>query len=210
VSAARGYLRAVMMTRPDALDTVLEDVWVRLRHAVRDRRSALHTPVVATRNGDGVRQRVMVLRAVDREAAALRFHTDARSAKLATLSHDAAVSVLGYDADAGLQMSLAGTAMCGDAAITDAAWAATPLYSRRCYLAQPAPGTAVDGPASGLSDDLSTRRPTRAESEAGRTNFATLIVTITQIDWLALDARGNWRAAFTRAGSDWRGTWLIP
>jgi pyridoxamine 5'-phosphate oxidase len=195
---------------PDDLDAVLADGWARLGRGAKDRRSPFHTPVVATGGRGGVRQRVMVLRTVDRAQATLRFHSDARAAKLAAIGDAPSVSVLGYDAGARVQVTLSGTARLGDAAVSDAAWAATALYSRRCYLAHPAPGTAVDSALSGLSDDLAARAPEPQESEAGRANFAVLLITVDRLEWLELNARGNRRAAFVRDGDAWRGTWLIP
>mgnify|MGYP003657257762 CR=1 FL=1 len=57
---------------PDDLDAVLADVWQRLGRAAKDRRAAMHTPVVATVTEAGLpSQRVMVLRSFDRATATL-------------------------------------------------------------------------------------------------------------------------------------------
>jgi len=158
---------------------------------------------------DGVPEvRIMVLRAVDRHSASLRFHTDARSDKC---RQRGPASILAYDADARIQIRVTGTiSVQASGAVADAAWAEASQSSRRCYLAEPGPGTAIDGPASGLRPDLETRIPTRAESEAGRANFAVMLFTAKHIDWLHLAATGHRRAAFACLNGEWRGHWVIP
>jgi pyridoxamine 5'-phosphate oxidase len=194
---------------PDDLDAVLTDAWARLTRGVRDRRSPFHTPVVAT-GGEVVRQRVMVLRGADRARATLRFHTDRRAAKVASIKNSASVSVLGYDPAARIQISMQGTGSVMTGADADAFWDATTLSGRRCYLIDPRPGTSVPQPDAGLPPHLTDRVPTAAESEAGRANFAVLMVTIDQIEWLELSASGGRRARFIRRDEAWNGTWLIP
>ena len=190
---------------PDSLDAVLDDAWNRFSHAVGNRHSPLHTPVVAS--GDA-RQRVMVLRAADRVERQLRFHTDARSPKAV---QDGAMSVLGYDPAARIQVTMAGTGrIARDGPEVDAIWDAATLSSRRCYLASPGPATPVDAPVSGIPDALLHRVPTHAESAVGRVNFAVLIIDVTRIDWLELTATGNRRAHFVLRDGAWSGQWLIP
>lgn len=191
----------------DDLDAVFDDAWARLTRGAKDRRSPFHTPVVAT-GGDAVRQRVMVLRAADRTAATLRFHTDRRSAKVPMIDAAPRISVLGYDPAARIQVSMQGTARFAEDPTPF--WDASALTSRRCYLAQPGPGAAVDSAQSGIPDAFLSRTPDTAESEPGAANFAALIVTIDHLEWLELSASGGRRAGFERDGPDWRGTWLIP
>ena len=67
--------------KPNTLDAVLADIWMRLVRGGADRRSAFHTPVVASVDADGLpQQRVMVLRKCIEAEAVMRFHTDLRSA----------------------------------------------------------------------------------------------------------------------------------
>ncbi len=196
---------------PDDLDAVLDDCWTRLGRGVADRHSPFHTPVVATVDATGPRQRVMVLRTVERTTATLRFHTDRRSAKVFQVGNNARLSVLGYDSGARIQVSCDGGAqILHDGAAADAAWASARASSRRCYLAQPGSGTPVDGPISGIPDAFLDCTPSLAESEPGRVNFALVAVTLDRLEWVELTARGNRRAAFTRNADAWHGTWLIP
>lgn len=201
-------------TLPDHLDAVLEDVWRRLAHAAADRRTPMHTPVVATLGRDGVpSQRVMVLRAFERGATTLRFHTDARAAKAEQVGSGSPVSVLAYDAGAKRQYRLTGMARIEtDTEVADQAWAEATLFAKRCYLADPAPGTVSAVAVSGLAADIEGRKPDdELEVAPGRANFALLMADIDTIEFLHLAHTGHRRALFrkSRDGS-WTGHWLVP
>ena len=196
------------MTLDDNLDDITADLWVRLADAAASGKSAWHTPAVGTADGD---LRVMVLRHADPAAASLRFHTDARSPKAALIGGGGPVSLLFYDAAAKLQLRCTGIGQVSSiGAAADAAWAASAPSSRRCYLAEAAPGTISAAPTSGLPAAAEGRVPTLAESEAGRANFAVIIVELTRIDWLHLAHNGHRRALFERDGYGWPGRWVVP
>lgn len=198
----------------DDLDSVLADVWQRLGRAVSDRRAAMHTPVVATIGPDGApSQRVMVLRAFDRGTATLRFHTDARAAKVNQVGPSGPVSVLCYDPGAKRQFRLSGTAgIETDTSAADQAWAEATLFAKRCYLADPAPGTVSQTPVSGLPANIEGRKPDDDDEVApGRANFALLMAQIETVEFLHLAHTGHRRAVFRKSpDGDWRGQWLVP
>ena len=198
--------------KPNTLDAVLADIWMRLVRGGADRRSAFHTPVVASVDADGLpQQRVMVLRKCIEAEAVMRFHTDLRSAKVSEIEVGGRISVLGYDAAAKIQIRASGFATvtgAGDAA--DAAWVASSPSSRRCYLTRYAPGSVADKPISGLPISLENRVPERSETEAGRANFAVLTVKLDRLEWLYLAHDGHVRARFAAHEGTWAGEWLIP
>lgn len=196
------------LAHDDRLAALVTDTAQRLAQAVRDRNAAMHAPVVVTGDGDA---RIMVLRAADPALAALRFHTDARSPKLATLAADPRLTILAYDPHDRVQLRLTGLARVEHAGpVADAAWAAASALNRRCYLAQTGPGGALDAPESALPADLRYRRPTLPETEAGRGNFAVIVALITAIDWLQLGRDGGMRAQLHRTGDTWQGAWVAP
>jgi pyridoxamine 5'-phosphate oxidase len=201
-----------LTVKPDTLDAVLADIWMRLVRGGADRRSAFHTPVVATLGADGIsQQRVMVLRKSIEADATMRFHTDLRSAKVEQIDRDGPVSVLGYDPAAKIQIRASGRGIVTNAGeIADAAWAASSPSSRRCYLTQYAPGSVVDKPMSGLPESVEARVPERSETEVGRAHFAVLLVTLDTLEWLYLAHDGHVRARFVCEGGAWKGQWLIP
>lgn len=197
---------------PDDLDAILNDIWTRWGRGAADRRSAFHTPVVGSVRLDGTPdQRVMVLRKADRANAMLRFHTDRRSTKAAQINANNAVSIVGYDPGAKIQLRASGFAnVVPIGAIADDAWAATSGSGRRSYLTTLAPGSISEMATSGLPVAFEQAVPTPAESEAGRTNFAIVPVVLDSLEWLHLASTGHRRAVFTRTGDDWTGEWLIP
>lgn len=191
---------------------MIDGIWQALEEGARNRRSPAHTPVVATVDEGGAPdQRVMVLRAVDRVAATLRFHTDARSPKTAQLATSGTAHVLIYLPDEKLQLRLSGTArVVREGLEVDAVWAASTRFARRCYLAGAAPGTALAAPGSGLPLSVEGREPDDGELIPARANFAVVMVDVARIDWLRLANSGHRRAVFERNGDAWVGHWVVP
>lgn len=192
------------------LESVLADAGERLGKAAKDRRSALHTPVVGTADGD---LRIMVLREATSDLATLRFHTDLRSPKCALIGSGAPVSVLAYDPEARIQLRMRGEGRIeSHGPVADAAWERATASSRRCYLAETGPGGVLEAAGSAIPDHLVDRAPTLAETASGRANFAVLLVEVRSLDWLHLTHEGGTRARFTResAAAPWRATWIAP
>lgn len=195
----------------DTLDACLTDCRDRLIRAPRDRKSPLHTPVIVTADVDA---RVMVLRAFDASAWALRLHTDARAPKAAALAADPRMAVLFYDKGEKIQIRARGI---GEILRTgpdvDAAWNASTNFARRCYLGE-GPGAGSDMPTSGLPAEFEGVEPDDAQLVPARENFALLRITLTALDWLYLAHTGHVRAQFTRAEGDgaaaWKGRWVSP
>ena len=188
---------------PLTLDNARQDIEDRLQDAASNRRSPMHTPVVATADADA---RIMVLREYDREEWTLRFHTDSRSPKVEVIDKDAAVAVLFYDREEKVQIRCRGRARIeSDTPLATSAWEASDTYARRCYLGAP-PGKKRDHPSSGLPEDVEGKRPTEEQLAPARTNFAVLIVTIESADWYCLSNDGHKRAIFTNN----KGSWVTP
>lgn len=185
---------------------------MRLVRGGADRKSAFHTPVIASVAANGEpRQRVMVLRKCDQSTRTMRFHTDVRSDKVTEIGDGAVVSVLGYDAIAKIQIRVSGRAtVASEGVAADSAWEAANASSRRCYLASLGPGTVDDEPTSGLPTSVEGRVPEMHETEAGRKNFAVMMVTLDALEWLYLAHNGHRRARFVWDDGEWRGMWLIP
>jgi hypothetical protein len=193
----------------EALSDALNTAWRLLVRAAADRRSPMHTPVVATIAGGAPDARVMVLRAADRAAAMLRFHTDARSPKCAAME-GAPVMVLAYHPGEAIQLRIAGTARIDrDSPLVDAIWAQATPFARRCYLVEAAPGTRLAAAGSGLPAWVEGRKPTVDELVPARDNFAVVQIDITRIDWLHLAQAGHARAVFC-AHDGWAGEWCVP
>lgn len=191
----------------DSLEAIRSDIEHRLVQAAGDRRSAMHTPVVATANADA---RVMVLRAFDPATMTLRFHTDSRAPKAGVIGESAPLGVLFYDREAAIQIRARGTGrIVSQGAMVDSAWEQSTNFARRCYLGE-GPGSISDGPSSGLPPAFEGAEPSDADLLPARANFALLLVTLAQLDWFSLAHTGHRRAMFLRDGANWQGSWITP
>ncbi len=192
----------------------LEEALRMLEEGAKDRKSPLHTPTVATVREDGTpSQRIMVLREAERDNRMLRFNTDYRASKVADIRDGGPVSILCYHPEAKVQLRLSGRGRIEqDSAACDAAWNQATLYGKRCYLADPAPGSSVAQPTSGLDPAVEGRKPEGFEVAPARDNFAILLVDIEQIEWLYLAHTGHRRALFSwdATAMQWIGKWLVP
>ena len=193
----------------ETLEDVQTDIVNRLIRGAKSRKSPMHTPVVGTADGD---LRVMVLRDFDRESYTLRFHTDARSPKVAAIAADPAMAVLLYDADEKIQIRARGVGRVEtDSEAAQAAWAASTNFAKRCYLAEDAPGAPSDAGVSGLPDWAEGIQPTVEQIIPARENFAIVLIELTSLDWLYLANSGHRRAQFRREiGGEWSGGWVVP
>lgn len=189
------------MDTPQTLDDVRADIARRLVDAASDRSNSMHVPVVGTADGD---MRIMVLRDYDPETRTLRFHTDARSPKVATIEADPAMGVLFYDKAAKVQIRCRGRGRIErTGAIADAAWAAGTNFAKRCYLAPQAPSSASEEPTSNLPSEYENAEPDDAAVKAGRENFSVLLIELERIDWLHLAHSGHRRAVFDGDAGHW-------
>lgn len=191
----------------ETLEEVREDIARRLTRAAKDRRSAMHTPVVATANADA---RVMVLRDFDQEGWTLRFHTDARAPKCSVIGGGAPVGLLFYDRGAKIQIRVRGEGRIEtDTPLVDAAWAESTNFARRCYLGE-GPGAVSDTPTSGLPPEFEGVEPSEEQVMPAREHFAVLLVALHELDWFHLAHTGHVRAQFERDGDEWDGRWVAP
>lgn len=187
------------------LAATLAEAWAMLARGATDRRTAFHTPAVATIGRGGEPEvRTVVLRAVDVARRELRFHTDVRSRKVAELRHDPRISLLFYDADAKVQLRVGGVAEVHTAGSRTAehAWHQSQAMSRLCYGQRVSPGVAVEDPAASLAGS--------EDAERGQPNFCAVEVRVERLEWLYLAVRGHRRALFVLEGATERGTWLAP
>lgn len=196
----------------DQLDDVRTDLKNRLIRAARDRKSPMHTPAVVTSDVDA---RTMVLREFDAQAWTLRFHTDTRAPKVAQIEADPRVAVLFYDKGSKIQIRVRGTAeILRDAPITQTAWDNGTNFARRCYMGD-GPGALSEAPTSGLPPELEGVEPTDEQLVPARDNFAVLLITLTELDWLYLAHTGHVRARFAKPApgdnaGEWQGGWVAP
>lgn len=199
------------ITLTQSLETILEEAWRLLEQGAKNRRSPMHTGVLATLRAGFPEMRTVVLRSVDAKARKLYCHTDIRSAKVQDLRQNPNCAWLFYHPERKIQLRFLGTAIVHhQTPLAVARWQATQLMSRRCYATTLPPGTLVEMPTSGLPEYLIERSPTEEESEAGAENFAVIETVVHMLDWLWLDAKGHRRAKFQWQEGMLSASWAIP
>ena len=138
----------------------LDRVWAALMTGTQAGRTPFTVLQLATSGLDGgPKVRSVILRSVDAERGAVSFFTDGRSAKIGEIRRQPRVSLLGYDADAGIQIRLEGMATIdNDVPQRAAAWAAC-LDHTRALFRQPLPsGTSIRGQPTERPTTMSTAK----------------------------------------------------
>lgn len=175
--------------------------WSMLERGVKDRKSAFHTPGIATVRADGSPTiRTVVLRGCDTQSKSLRFHTDTRSGKIAELAQNPLAAMHFYDAGAKIQLRLSVRLETLSGTAFDAAWQATRPMSRECYQVIQSPGSALADPYDVDFDAAATRD--------GEQHFVPVVAHVLQMEWLYLAARGHRRALFDFETDTQN--WLVP
>jgi pyridoxine/pyridoxamine 5'-phosphate oxidase len=196
------------------LAATLKFAWQMVGRGVQDRRSAFHTPVLATQSQGGPQARVLVLRAADTQARTLTFHTDTRSAKLPELAADRRGALTFYDAARKAQVRMNGmVSVHTNDELSHQRWAAARPSSLRCFLGAQPGGVSAE-PTSGLPPQMEGREPDLAELQIAEPHFAVLQLTVQRLEWLHLHTGGQRRALFTwadqSADSQCAMQWLNP
>jgi pyridoxamine 5'-phosphate oxidase len=180
----------------------LDGAWAALMTAARPSRTPFTVLQLATSGIDGApKVRTVILRGAEAERGAVSFFTDIRSTKIEEIHHQPRVSLLGYDADAGLQIRLEGKATIDtDGPEKAAAWASCRSHTRGLFQHPLPSGTPIAVPAEAPpADDVD-----------GERHFAVIVVSIIRIDWLDSSRPLHLRAVFQRDGCNWRGGWVAP
>jgi pyridoxamine 5'-phosphate oxidase len=198
----------------DDLDLSLTEARRLIEAGAHDRRSAAHTPVVATLDLDALpSQRIMILRHVDWTGRKLRFHTDARSSKIADADANDSASVLFYLPDDKIQLRFSGIIkVVNEGSEFDDAWDASTPFARRCYMAENAPGLVSSTPVSGLPEWIEGVQPSLEQVGPAKANFALFLFEFHSLEWLYLANSGHRRAKWMwdKTASGWQGSWLVP
>jgi len=182
---------ARLQTLPD----IEAAVWRELARAPLDKHHAWRLATLATVDGTAADARSVVLRECDTDAHALRFFTDARSAKMRQLAAAPEGTLVLWSPRLSWQVRLRVTMQVQtDGLAVASRWARLRQSpAAQDYLSPMAPGTPLE---AGL--------PPRAAPE--RNHFAMVTASVAWIDWLELHAQGHRRALFDADG----GRWLAP
>ena len=176
-------------------ESILTEVKILLKSAVKDRHHPYHTPVFSNISNDNKsNSRVIVLRNFDEKEFIMNFHSDFRSPKIKDLQKNKQSSFLFYDAKKKIQLRIRTNSKINhENNITKNAWEKTSLSSRKCYLAMYAPSSITSKLDDGIPSHLKGIDPGIEESEYGYQNFVVIQNKILDIDWLHLSSSGHKR-----------------
>jgi len=198
------------MEKIENLDDILRDAWNRLFRAAVQRNNPMHTPALATFDGQQVQCRTVVIRETDTSARLLTCYTDVRSAKIEALRAYPQASWLFWNPGKKFQIRARGTTHIHHKdALAKATWDDIPPKNRTDYAAKNAPGSALNQPDDG-QPDWEAEAPNAENTAYAFDNFVVLQTEVTQLDWLHLHRDGHRRAYFEWQGGDWKKQWLVP
>lgn len=201
----------------DSLDSSLEEVWQLMGLGTTDRRSAFHTPVIASIDLQGhPSARTMILRGADRHNRTLGFHADIRSSKIAQWRIKPGACIIAYDVGKKIQLRINGeVTLHAHDEIANTAWQNSRAMSRLTYCVDDAPGsviatpTTLPAPKLDIVNDLADEELDQLP-EMGRENFCVVTVHVTSIEWVYLASQGNRRALFSWPEGKLQSVWLQP
>ena len=180
------------MPDPIVFSASPDSIWLRLVDAADASKPplGLKSLTLATVGIDGSPQaRTIILRAADPVARTVAFHADRTSAKITELRRDPRATLVGWDADARLQLRLTTTIDVHlDDADADAFWASQPASALDVYRVRPPAGSVVAS-----ADDVG-----RADAPQ-RERFALLVARVASIEWLWLGKPAQRRGRFSFA-----------
>ncbi len=174
---------------PTALRTaseVIDHVRRALSEAVDAPRHPWHWPALAT----ALDNRIVVLRAANRDDGTLEWYTDRRSEKMTQLAADPRVALVFYHGDERRQLRLYGRAV----EVTDGAqrherWAGVAPKAKANYLTQHAPGSVIAAPDGDLP--LSWMELSPEEDQMAFARFTIMQVAVARADFLQLLPDGS-------------------
>ncbi|HHP7239326.1 pyridoxamine 5'-phosphate oxidase family protein [Longibacter sp.] len=195
------------------LDDVLDLVWKEIEAGANDPQHFFRTPTFGTAGIDQPQLRTVILRAVQREARALSFHSDRRSSKVSEIRSNDRIAWHAWNPERSLQLRLRGSATVHTTdPVADGMWESEPPASLGHYLKPEAPATVVDEPDDGLPDGFHAGDLIREDVADGRPHFAVIRTVIDEIDALHLQRGNHQRATFrwNESGKTFEGDWVVP
>lgn len=190
-----------------SLDALLTQIWAHLHAATLDGDRPFKTIQVATIGLNGCPNvRTVLLRHASERDNVIRFHSDIRSPKIAELTRQSRVALVGVAADLKVQLRIFGEAqILRDDQTRRDAWNSSPDRSLVAYRTSISPGEPIAQPGDAFGG---THAP---GADEGLSHFCVVEVRPHHFDWLDESAADYpQRARFTRHDSTWVSTWIAP
>jgi hypothetical protein len=192
-------------------DLVYDEIWKMLANGVVDRDEDFRLPIVIANQGQFSDGRIVVLRGAFKDKKVLRFHSDIRSSKMEAFKKNNNIYFLFYSKQKKIQVRAKGKATIHfQNDVSKECWKKTHSISRKCYLAEQAPGTTSASPNPGYPRDFENRNPKLDESEIGYKNFSVVDSEISEFDWLYLASKGHRRLKIFLNDMPIKSEWVTP
>lgn len=176
------------------LEDVLDKAWALLTQ--RKEEAGDRTIVLSTVSTSAQPQAcLVVLRAVDRQAALLEFHTDADSLKCQSLKANPNAQVLLWYPNQAIQLRIDVRVTLYQSFAAQEKWQKVPEPSRVAYGKSPPTGDPITAPFAYHTLSVAKK-------------FTLARCDVQKMDVLCLEGR-HWRAKFMRK-EEWSGQWLSP
>lgn len=190
------------------LAEIYSRIWDCLDRAVAGKNQPFKTMQAATIGLDGSPNvRTVVLRRVSEPQSEIIFHTDLRSPKIAELSREPRIALVGVDPVRNLQIRATGKAeiiRSGPERLE--AWKSSPDHTLTVYRTALAPGTPIDSPDQAFGSGSAI-----AGEQKGFDNFCVVKVHIESLEWLEHSNNDHHeRALYRREGECWSQSWIAP
>jgi pyridoxamine 5'-phosphate oxidase len=187
--------------------------WKKLLNGSIKKKNGFRTICVGTVSENNVASmRIVVNRKVDEIKKIIYFHTDNRSRKFHDLQKDNRISLLFYDARQKIQIVIkAYTKLHTNNELSHEKWQATSAQARLGYMTILPPNTKSFTTTLGYEERFSEVKPTDAESNSYKNNFAVIACEVYELEFLYLDFHGNSKANFYyKNGVLADSFWVIP
>ena len=199
-----------MLLSPE-LQTQLTFCWQLLSRGAAYKRDPFHTPVIGTLGSTSAQMRTVVLRRTLITQRQLIFYTDIRSDKVQELRNDATLSWLFYHPKKAIQIRAVSQGIIHHKnELAKSYWQQIPWYGRKTYGTTQAPATPLPHASDNLPDLWKQPDVPLSETEYAFKNFAAVVCTVTQLEWLYLDRNGHRRAIFQYEDEAWSGQFIVP
>jgi len=186
-------------THPLSLESLHHQIWDRLASATKTLDHPWRTPTLATAGADHPDARVVVLREVDPHERTLTCFSDSRGHKVSGVRIHPVATWCFYDPVSRIQLRARGeTRVHVNNSLTRRHWDSLPHSSRRLYSTVPRPGERVLAPWEIPFGDHAVDQ------------FAVLVTTLHELDWLQLKAEHHERARFRWDSDSWEAHWACP
>ncbi|WP_437193519.1 hypothetical protein [Planctomicrobium sp. SH527] len=193
------------------LETIATLVSQELEEAAADITHPWATVSMATVTPHGPRQRIVILRGMNRSPLQMFAHTDRRSPKFTQIRNQPGFSLLCYAPGRRVQLVANGTAKVHmDGELLEKHWAATPAERHRNYVGVKAPSTPSRTPSTNLPEFADSANHSEELAQLSLKQFAVIEFNIEFYEVLWLRRSGNLRAGFWKLGDQWQNSWLEP